>query len=214
MTGDVSTRAQRTLIVAAAIATLVAGGIHLGAADAHLSASRLSGGFFLVVGLAQAVWASLVLRRPRPAVVLAGIAGSAAVVGVWLASRTTGLPLGPHPWEPETVGAADALASALEVAVVVLAGRALIEGRARGMASLAALRDLPPGLTASFGALAATVAGGTLAPVLGSHHAHGAHGVWLFHLIALVAMVTAVLTVLGEAFRIRPTGRQTERRST
>ena len=33
------------------------------------------------------------------------------VVALWLVSRTTGLPMGPHPWEPMDYGVPDVVAS-------------------------------------------------------------------------------------------------------
>jgi|SRR5947209_20583595 len=50
----------------------------------------------------------------------AGVVLCLGVVVVWALSRTTGLPIGPEPWQREPVGAADLIATADEVAIVLL----------------------------------------------------------------------------------------------
>lgn len=208
-------RALRSpLAVAVALASLMAGGIHLGAADVHLEEWPLSSAFFLTAGAAQAAWAALVLNRPGKRLLVAGMAANGLVALVWVASRTTGLPVGPHPWEPEAVGAADALASAFEILSVVGAAALLARGRTAGGADVPG-PSLPPTLAASFGVLAATVAAAAWAPVLaaGHHHGEAAAHASLSHLVALGAMVASVLAVASAAIRFRPAGRLTERRS-
>ena len=58
---------------------------------------------------------------------LAAAAVSAGPLLLWLWSRTTGLPFGPEPGEPEAIGLADCAACLLEVVTLVLA-IALIAG--------------------------------------------------------------------------------------
>src|SRR5262249_62247097 len=69
------------------------------------------------------VWA----RRSGPAVLLwrpsrlwlwLGMAGNAAVLAVYVASRTVGLPFGPDLHHPEQVGALDVVACVLEFALI------------------------------------------------------------------------------------------------
>jgi hypothetical protein len=48
-----------------------------------------------------------------------GVAGNGAVVLAWIASRTSGLPFGPHAWLAEPVGAVDATATAFELLIVI-----------------------------------------------------------------------------------------------
>ncbi|MGH2655175.1 MAG: hypothetical protein ACRDIZ_00490 [Actinomycetota bacterium] len=201
------------LPVAVALASLMAGGIHLGAADVHLEEWPLSSAFFLTAGAAQAAWAALVLDRPRRRLLVAGMAANGLVALVWVASRTTGLPIGPHPWEPEAVGVADALASAFEV-VSVVGAAALLGGRRTAGGAGAPSRSLPPALSASFGVLAATVAAAAWAPLIAAgHHGEAAAHASLSHLVALGAMVASVVAVASAAIRFRPPGRLTERRS-
>jgi hypothetical protein len=81
---------------AAAGTALVAAAVHLVAAFEHVDEGGLHVAFFAVVTLAQLVLAWLLLRRPGPAVLLTGIWGTLSVVGVYVLSRTTGLPVGQH----------------------------------------------------------------------------------------------------------------------
>jgi hypothetical protein len=108
-------------------AATVAAALSLGAAWVHLAytASHFRqwwayGAFFLAVGIGQALYAPLVLRWPRPAVALLGIAGNVAIVGMYVLSRTVGPPLGPHAGVPEAAGTVDMATTAGEVALVVV----------------------------------------------------------------------------------------------
>jgi hypothetical protein len=76
--------------------------------------------FFAVLGVLQIAWAAFalssdVLPMPRRFAAL-----SAAVILLWLVSRTAGLPVGPEPWEAEAVGTADLLCSGFEAALIAL----------------------------------------------------------------------------------------------
>lgn len=120
-------RRQRTaaeaLALVAAILVFASSFIHAAVVVSHLEYYAPSGVFFLVVTCAQAGWAALVYRDPRNRRVLrAGIAGNGALIVLWAISRTVGLPIGPDPWTPEAVGAADVLSKVDEVAAIVLLG--------------------------------------------------------------------------------------------
>jgi hypothetical protein len=52
-----------------------------------------------------------------PATLIAGAVGNAAVVGVWVLSRTVGLPVGPDAGTPEAVGGLDGLGTVFEVLI-------------------------------------------------------------------------------------------------
>jgi hypothetical protein len=110
-----------------------AGIIHLQAAIGHLGESVLYAVLFDLVACAQFAWGVALYRRPGTGVLRAGVAGSLAIVAVWLMSRTTGLPLGPSPWRPEGVGTLDAIATADEL---VLALMAVLRLRGRGSSRL------------------------------------------------------------------------------
>jgi hypothetical protein len=97
-----------------------AGAIHLAVASDHFHEYVLYGVFFVVLGVAQTVWAALIaILGPSRYLLLAAIA-NAGVVALWVASRTTALPLGPHPRAPEAIGFPDVSATLFEVALVGL----------------------------------------------------------------------------------------------
>ena len=110
--------AARRAAATAALLSLGAAWVHLAYTASHLRIWWAYGAFFLAAGVGQAVFAPLVLTRPRPWVVLTGIAGNVAVVGMYVLSRTDGPPLGPHAHVPEVAGAADLATTAAEVALV------------------------------------------------------------------------------------------------
>jgi hypothetical protein len=106
----------------AALTALAAGAIHLGQVAIHLEEGWVFAAFFLVVGTVQLI-AALLLLRPWPAIWFwFGIGGSAAVIAVWVISRTIGLPFGPEPGEVEALGTADAAASLIEALTIVFLG--------------------------------------------------------------------------------------------
>lgn len=138
----------------AALLILAAGAVHLGQVGVHLAEGWPIAGFFVVVGIFQVVGAGLLLR-PRPRAWLwFGIVGSAAVIGVWVVSRTVGLPF-VEGGEPEVVGVADGLATLTEAWTVVALGLCLVEPTARWRpAAVAAAAAVVLGLTALWSAAA------------------------------------------------------------
>jgi hypothetical protein len=98
-----------------------AGGlIHLQAAVDHIDEYWLYALFFIALALAQFGWGVALYRSPRPALLVAGAAVSLAVVGLWLISRTVGLPIGPDLGSPEPVGLLDVVATADEFLIAGL----------------------------------------------------------------------------------------------
>ena len=103
---------------------------------------------FAATALAQAAWGALVLVRPGRLVLAAGAAGNAALLAAWALSRTAGLPVGPGAGIPEPIAALDAVASAFELGIVVVAAVLLwvrwwSGGRATGRFALAAAVAVP-----------------------------------------------------------------------
>ena len=126
---------------------------------------------FVAAGVLQIVWGAAVAVLDSRRLLLAGAAGSLLFIGVYVMSRTIGLPLGPEAFEPEAFGAADLLCCALEVPVAIgayaLARRpAALSGRLR--ASLAAVAAAAFVLVGSATAYAAT----TPAHEHGTEHQH------------------------------------------
>jgi hypothetical protein len=57
----------------------------------------------------------------------AGAAANGGLIAIWVASRTIGLPIGPHVWMPEPLMAPDVTATVLELLLV--AGALLLTWR-------------------------------------------------------------------------------------
>jgi hypothetical protein len=76
---------------------------------------------FAILAPLQLGWAELVRRLPGARRLLsAGALGNLVVAAVWIASRTTGLPVGPHPGDPEPVGIKDLLATTDELVLAIV----------------------------------------------------------------------------------------------
>ena len=112
--------ATLTATAAAVVATvsLGAAAIHFSVIQEHLAQDYAFGVFFIGIAWFQAIWAQVYLLRRS--YLLAGIGAivNVAVVGIWVVSRTTGLPFGPTPWVPEAVGPLDMFATGFEIALI------------------------------------------------------------------------------------------------
>jgi hypothetical protein len=110
---------------AAAWVLLAAGVIHFAYAPSHLDESGSHGAFFLTVGWLQIVLAAgLAFRlRPERAWLAVTALANTAVIGVWIVSRTVGVPGS----DAESVGLSDTIATVCEV-VAVLAAVTLLLG--------------------------------------------------------------------------------------
>lgn len=53
-------------------------------------------------------------------VYLAGIIGNLAIIGLWVVTRTVGVPVGPEAFEPEGLGVLDVSSKAAEIVLVGL----------------------------------------------------------------------------------------------
>lgn len=121
--------AQRAL----ALASLGAGAIHVALGPEHLSEWVVLGTGFYVAGVLQLLFGLALLRKGGRALLTVGALGSLAFIGVWLVSRTTGLPVGPEAGVPEGYGVADLICVGLE-AVVALGALTLLRRPAAGNA--------------------------------------------------------------------------------
>jgi hypothetical protein len=72
----------------------------------------------------------LILFRPRAWLALCGIAGTLAILAMYVYSRTNGSPIGPHEGVPEEPGVYDMTTAAGELALVVVLVL-MLEDRAR-----------------------------------------------------------------------------------
>jgi hypothetical protein len=93
--------------------------IHVAVCPEHFREATIYGVFFAVAAAAQAAWAVLILLCPSRRLLAAAAAGNAAIVALWVLTRTVGLPVGSEPWRPEAVGGADAGATQLEIVLAV-----------------------------------------------------------------------------------------------
>lgn len=105
---------------AIAVSSIIAGAVHLSVIREHFQEALLYGWFFLVLTFLQFGFAAWVVWRPSPGLFKAGGMASLAVVLLWLATRTTGIPLGPAAGETEPFGLLDVVASAAEFVTAVL----------------------------------------------------------------------------------------------
>ncbi len=112
-------RSERTMLLVGL--SLAAGIIHGRAFFDHATHYWLFAVFFGVVAYGQVLLAFLIHRRPTDTRWLKGAAaGSLAVVGVWLVTRTLGLPIGPWAGRVEPVGVADLAATLDELVLAAL----------------------------------------------------------------------------------------------
>jgi hypothetical protein len=93
---------------------IAAGAVHAAVAPEHFRESAVFGVFFATLTVVQWLVAWFWLRRPTVTAAHLVALGSACVVILWVASRTTGLPVGAEPWRPERLSQADLLATCFE----------------------------------------------------------------------------------------------------
>ena len=130
------TSAAEELTIVAALLMFASSVIHAAVTAGHFAEYWLFGVLFAVVSIAQAMWTAQVYARPLDArLLVAGAVGNAALIVVWAISRTTGLPFGPHPGDPEPVGPADTMAVVDELLVVLVVG-AMLACMRRGVGPL------------------------------------------------------------------------------
>ena len=93
--------------------------IHFVVIPGHWEEYWAQGLFFIVAAIAQLLWALWVVIAPSRLIYLAGAAGNAAIVALWVITRTAGIPAGPSAGEREAVEFADTLATAFELVLIV-----------------------------------------------------------------------------------------------
>jgi hypothetical protein len=95
--------------------------IHVAVVPEHLREWSAAGFFFVVLAIAQLALGLLVLVRLDRLVLGAVVVTSAVPLGLWLVSRTVGMPVGPETWTPEAVGLADVASCLLELVTLAAA---------------------------------------------------------------------------------------------
>jgi len=98
----------------AVLLTLSAAAIHFAAASEHFSEYLPYGIFFVLLGFAQVGLAIGLVLVPSRRLFGAALVGTLAVIGIWLMSRTTGLPIARVPWRPDEIAFPDFAATLLE----------------------------------------------------------------------------------------------------
>lgn len=93
--------------------------IHFAVAGDHFAEYWLFGAFMLVVAWSQALWAAAVVARPARWVLWSGAVLNAAVIAIYIVTRTVGDVVGPTPHAVEPFGFGDGLCTVLEAVVLV-----------------------------------------------------------------------------------------------
>lgn len=114
------------------VASIAAGLIHATVVPHHLEESTILGAGFVATAIFQIAWAAPASVRLDARTLDIGVAVNGAVIAAWIASRTVGLPFGPHAWMAEPVGAVDATATILELIIVIGSTLVRITQRDRG----------------------------------------------------------------------------------
>ncbi|MDP9220102.1 MAG: hypothetical protein M3P23_06140 [Actinomycetota bacterium] len=104
----------------AGLCCAAAAAIHFGVTGEHFHQWWLYGVFFLFLAAYQLWWAAISWQSPSRRELGAGAVVNAAVIALWLMTRTTGLPFGPDAGTAESFGTADIVCAALEAVVVGL----------------------------------------------------------------------------------------------
>jgi hypothetical protein len=114
-----SRRRPRLAVYSAASASAGAAAVHYAVIAEHFEEWWGFGLFFVVSAVAQLVWALLVVTSRSRSVIWLGVVGNAAIVMLWIVTRSVGTLVGPEPDMTEPVGVADSVATAFEVVIVV-----------------------------------------------------------------------------------------------
>lgn len=127
----------------AAVTSVLAGLVHYAVVPEHRAEWFWYGAFFTLAGAFQIVWAALAWTGQRRWLTV-GAVGTIALIGLWLFTRTAGVPFGPHAGEAEEIGVLDGVCVAVEAVSALCALAAL-----RARAGLAAARPGPAPLAQS-----------------------------------------------------------------
>src|SRR5688572_1250727 len=100
---DGQSRLSDMLSNATAVLSAGAGAIHFAVIQSHYEEYWAFGVFFAGAAWLQILWAMWLVARPGRAVALVGIAINGGITGVWVISRTVGIPFGPEPGVAEAV---------------------------------------------------------------------------------------------------------------
>jgi hypothetical protein len=156
-----------------AACSLGAATLHFAYSPSHLAEYWLYGIFFVALAWSQVFWAIAVVLLRQRWLLVAGIAANAAVIVVWVLSRTVGVWVGPNATVREAATYPDIFSTALEAAIVVGAIVVLIHPSLLGRRLQ--LRWATPVAVSTGMVLIAALAGYGLSPRYAAAHDHGAH---------------------------------------
>lgn len=151
-------------------ASLLAGAavVHLVMVPGHAGEWLTEGVGFAVVGWLQLGLGVAIATQRRSSMLWGSIAVNLTAIAVWIVSRTSGFPVGPHAHHAEAVMFIDGFTVAIEVAAMLLAAVLLVRRK-----------DLSTASFGAFGMLAPLVIAAMTTAVLASpsarSHAHDAH---------------------------------------
>jgi hypothetical protein len=122
-----------TLPLSMAVMSLGAAAIHFAVMGSRFEEYVWFGVFFAVAAWYQALWAIAIVATPTRQRLVGGLSMNLVIIGVWLVTRTAGVPIGSEPGEVEPIGTADLVATVLQVLIVAgcMVGLARASGRAR-----------------------------------------------------------------------------------
>lgn len=120
------------IVYMAVALSLVAALIHAVVMPEHMAEWWGYGVFFLVTALAQGLYAVALLRWARPPLFAIGIVGNLAVIGLYIVTRTVGVPFfGPGAGEMEAVGPLDLASKVVEAMLIITLMALLLRAAAR-----------------------------------------------------------------------------------
>jgi hypothetical protein len=96
-----------------------AAAIHYAVAAEHFEEWWGFGLFFIGSAVVQLVWAVVVVASRSRLLIWVGVIGNAAIVVLWIVTRTVGTLVGPESGTPEPIGLADSVATGFEMTIVV-----------------------------------------------------------------------------------------------
>jgi FtsP/CotA-like multicopper oxidase with cupredoxin domain len=178
----------------AALLTLGAAAIHFAATPDHVSEYLPYGIFFILLGAAQVALGVSLVVVPSRRLYSAALLGTLAVIGLWVLSRTIGLPIAPVPWRPETIAFPDFAATLLEAIACVLfilhLGRRPAQRRGRVRVALTNLPALFFAPLMAFGGV-----GGALTPMPHAYNAAPFVAGQTSHSVADLAAIAGTETI-------------------
>lgn len=127
--GRLGTGRREPILYLAGVLSLLAALIHLWVTPSHLEEWWGYGTFFLVAAVVQGLYGAALLRWSNQTLLLLGIGGNLAIVGLYAVTRTAGIPFfGPHAGEVEGMGTLDLCATTSELGIIVALGAVLLRG--------------------------------------------------------------------------------------